>query len=197
MEIKIFGLLKANLLLTFTLLFTFTISLKEYPVKIMFKDSILTDLAENKYPVNFSEHNNTQFSPLKEKEWSYGILTEDNKYGKWKYSLEIPKIGRMLYVNPDTKSPVVIDQIEWHHPYFTWHFDSYNNIASSLKNKKSLLDILSEKSFLYQNLVGDVHTNFNIKEATGVHDVDYIKALRYDAPRQKVIRKVLKFKTFL
>ena len=184
-----------SLLLTLLSLASSALGLNAIPVRLLMGDSKLTDMGQNSYDVCFSEHKKMMFLPLKPKSWIYGILLKDNHNGKWRYQLEIPQIGRMVYKNPDTSEPVVLDQVEWHHPSFIWLLIDSGD--SDEFTGKALLENLSGKDFVYKTLIGDVTSTFQLKIMGEDKDIEYVKALRINAPRQKVVRQVLRYKPFL
>ena len=168
---------------------------KESVVKVRIKDAELKDLSQNTYPVRFSRHRGTTFSLLKKGQWLYGILTQKSVNRNKIYKIELPELGRLIYSNPDTGNPVILDQVEHHHPSFEWTVKSLFDLDS--RDGKTLVDNLAQERFMYQTLIGDVFVKFDVREVQSGRNTDYVRALRFNAPRKKVVREILRYKNIL
>jgi hypothetical protein len=164
-------------------------------VKVRLGEATMADLSYNKYPVHFSQHRGTTFSSIRKSQWLYGVLREKVSGSKWIYSIELPQIGRMIYTNPDSEHPVILDQVEYHHPCFVWNHTSYRDLKGETTG--SLLKNLKEKEFMYQTLIGDVTLEMDIRDVSESKNIEYVRALQFNAPRKKVIREILRYKNIL
>ena len=172
-------------------LFSTTLT-QETVVQVRLKEAEMTDMSYNKYPVHFSKHRGTTFVNIKKTQWLYGVLREEKKGMRRVYSIELPEIGRLIYTNPDSEHPVVLDQVEHHHPCFVWKFSSLGNLKD-IPNK-NWLESLEEKKFMYQTLIGDVTAQMEIRDISERKNVEFVRALQFNAPRKKVIREILRHK---
>ena len=164
-------------------------------VKVKLGEAELSDMSSNKYPVRFSEHRGTSFVNLRKNKWLYGLLTKKKTESKYIYSIELPEIGRLIYTNPDSQNPVILDQVEHHHPSFVWSVKAHHDLEG--ENPSSLLKHLERREFMYQTLIGDVTAKMEIRQITTGKNAEYVRALRFNAPRAKVIREILRYKNFL
>ena len=185
----------STLAIYLTLLLLNLAQCEETIVKVRIKNAEIQDLSNNSYPVRFSQHKKTSFIPLRKSQWLYGILTKKSINRSKIYKIELPELGRLIYTNPDSGDPVILDQVEYHHPSFEWSLKTVLNLDSI--GNKSLFENLAEEKFMYQTLVGDVRVNFDIREIKNGRNAEYVRALRFNAPRKKVVRQILQYKNIL
>ena len=180
---------------TFLCFILSSLCLEDSIVKVRLHEATMDDLSYNSYPVRFSLHRGTNFVKPRKGQWLFGILNSRVSNGKNHYTIEVPEIGRLMYTNPDNNHAVILDQVEYHHPSFVWTAKSSFNLEKF--GGKNLIENLENEEFMYQTLIGDVRLKMEIKEIKKGKDSGYVRALRFNAPRKKVVREILRYKNFL
>ena len=186
---------KATLTLFLSTLFLSFTFCEDQIVKVRIKNATFQDLSSIDYPIRFSQHRGSNFFIHRKGQWLYGILSTKNDKLHNTYQIELPELGRLIYNNPDTGKAVILDQVEYHHPSFVFSQKSYQNLENT--KERSLTENLEMKEFIYQTLIGDVKAKFEIRVIKNGKDLDYVRALRFNAPRKKKVRQILQYKNIL
>ena len=179
------------------------------PVRVNLVSPVFQDLSNSKYPVSFKNHSQEyRLAPASKTQGLYGILhytthqelsdkndlliSMDKKtLNRYDYKVEVPQLGRLIYVNPDSGNPVVLDQVDSDKPSFTWSLTKYYDM--DMYQGKSLLENLSGKEFKYMTLIGDVYTNIEISKVGDGKSLWQIEAMRSTAPIRKMVSRSNKF----
>ena len=177
------------------LIFFTSLCLKDIVVKVRIKDAKLYDLKNISYSVFFTQHRENKFTKIKKDQWLYGLVSKRNKGDQKFYSIEIPELGRLMYLNPDSKNVIILDQVEYNRPSFIWNVQSNFDLEKIIEF--SLIKILRQEHFVYKTLIGNVKARMEMVEIIDGKNSDFVRALRFNASRKKVIREILRYKNIL
>lgn len=203
--------MSTHILKTVTILSLITTALysESIPVRVNLMKPKFRDLSNTEYPVNFKKHaNQYRLSSFAQTNHLYGILhyttheeltrqndllikqneTTTNRYD---YKVEVPELGRLIYINPDTDNPVVLDQVDSDHPSFIWSISKFFDLDQY--QGKSLLENLSGLEFKYMTLIGDVFAKIELGPVGDGKTLSQIGALRSTAPIRKMVARNGKF----